>query len=408
MSIIKINSSSEEQVKINNHFIEGFIKGKLKVVDQKILYLIVSKIANDDNDDNFDYELTTKEIKKVHKLDTHFKTLSKMCERLLDIKFGFINNEKEELKIFNGLDSIDYSTKQAIINVTITKSFKNNIKKLDKGYTQYQLCNIQPLKSVYSVRLYNMIRKIKTGWTIKYETLDELRTYLGTQASAKTYSNLKKLLVKSQAEISKYCDRTFLIDEIKHRSKVVGIKFTVVEKEYIVENSQPELNGMPINSEKLKLELEIRKYGFTANFQNLCNLVGGWQVVQYYWIHILKAQVLYGNQITNKGGFINSNIQKNARDVWLKKTALEIAENNEKRIFENKETILRAERLSKEADEAEQVKTENIEMWNNFNDKQQDFLCEVRNKTKSDNMPYDDIYDLVLESVANEEFKKIK
>lgn len=411
MAIIKINSDKKTKLKLNNYFLDGLlkaVKGNLKAVDQKILYLLVSKIYEDKSDDNVEYELSLNEIKQVHDLKHNWQDLKLSAGRLLNCNFGYINEIDKEFEMFNALDKVSYSTALAILKFKLTTSFKEEMLKIDKGYTQYFLLNLKPLKSIYSIRLYNMLMQMQPNWRKIFSDLGELRSFLGTKSSAENYANLKKILVKSQAELTKNCDRTFTFKEIKQKSKVTGIIITAIANEFRVTEYQPELKGMPINIRKGKLEMDILSFGFTADIDSLFSYVGGWEVAEYYWNMMLKGQVLYGDKIENKGAYINKHIRMNAPRIWQKKLEHDIILNHQKNAFEKKEAQLRAERLSKEADEAEQMKTENIEIWNNFTEKQKDFLCEVRNKTKSDNMPYDDIYDLVLESVANEEFKKIK
>lgn len=114
------------------------------------------------------------------------------------------------------------------------------------GYVRYQLKNVISLRSQYSIRLYTMLKDRPFGWTVE---VDDLRKKLG--ATAATYETFKRfnglILKKAIEEINTITDITVEAEPIRKGRTVASIKFTVKEKQVVLENRLPSEEQMALD-----------------------------------------------------------------------------------------------------------------------------------------------------------------
>lgn len=120
------------------------------------------------------------------------------------------------------------------------------------GYIRYQLKNVLPLTSKYSVLLYIYLldNRFRKSWTI---SLDELRATV-FRCNEPLYDEYKylnqRILKKCIEEINSKTDLTFEYEPIRVARKVVKIKFNLVKDEVILpEPSALERPQLPVRSE---------------------------------------------------------------------------------------------------------------------------------------------------------------
>lgn len=97
-----------------------------------------------------------------------------------------------------------------------------------KYFTQYELGNVLQMRSVYGVRLYELVKSYE-NIREKSFTLAELRYLLGAETKAyDKYSFLKmRVLDPAVNEVKEYSDLKVDYIEIKEGRKVTGIKFII-------------------------------------------------------------------------------------------------------------------------------------------------------------------------------------
>ena len=97
-----------------------------------------------------------------------------------------------------------------------------------KYFTQYELGNVLKMKSVYGVRLYELVKSYENIREKSFD-LSEIRYLLGAEEkSYDRYSNLKqKIIEPAMNELRMYSDLKVDYLEIKDGRKVTGIKFII-------------------------------------------------------------------------------------------------------------------------------------------------------------------------------------
>lgn len=100
-------------------------------------------------------------------------------------------------------------------------------------FTSYDLFGVRGLKSIHSVRLYELASQFKgTGW--RYIDLDELRVMFALNDSYPDWRDLRKRVIeRSCQEISEKSDLCVEYEAIKRGRRVVAIKLKITEKDQL-------------------------------------------------------------------------------------------------------------------------------------------------------------------------------
>jgi len=130
--------------------------------------------------------------------------------------------------IFNYLPKGEY--KNGVLTLLINSEMKPFIQDLQKNFTQYHIENIKPLKSGYSIRIFELLKMsaYKGNYRIK---VDELRKMFGLDKKYSEYNNLKQRVIEpAKRELKQHCDIYFDYTEIKLGNKVNEIEFKIYKQ----------------------------------------------------------------------------------------------------------------------------------------------------------------------------------
>src|SRR5690606_36842431 len=110
-------------------------------------------------------------------------------------------------------------------------NLKDFFLELKEKFTTYQLENVVRLNSVYSIRIYELLKQYERLKKREFP-LEELRSVLGIEPTKyKQYGHFKsKVLLGAQNEINKKTDIQFDFNEFKSGRKVIGIEFIINSK----------------------------------------------------------------------------------------------------------------------------------------------------------------------------------
>ncbi|MES9765439.1 replication initiation protein, partial [Priestia megaterium] len=151
--------------------------------------------------------------------------------------------EKGRQRNYNWVITSIYEENEGYITLQFHPSLKYLFLELKEKFTSYQLENVVRLNSVYSIRIYELLKQYER--LRKRElTLEELRHFLAIEPTKyKQYGHFKsKVLAVAQKEINNKTDIHFEFVEVKTGRKVTSIEFIIT--------SSPALNG--VNSVKEK------------------------------------------------------------------------------------------------------------------------------------------------------------
>ena len=226
--------NEKHMVTQSNKLIEARHVKTLSAREQKIILTMVSMIQPDDKDFK-EYSISIHEFSEMLGLKGHakYEEIKEVALRLQE-KTLFIPDEKGFITT-NWVASQRYIEGEGMIELSFSPYLKPYLLQLKTAFTSYRLSNILSLKSGYTIRLYELMKK----WQHlgKWEcSVDSLREKMGSTSKAYSlYGNFKnKILVPSVEELNEHTDLFVEYKEIKKGRKVEKISFTIqhsVEKE---------------------------------------------------------------------------------------------------------------------------------------------------------------------------------
>ncbi|PAK45909.1 replication initiation protein [Priestia megaterium] len=230
---------------------------KLSLQEQRILLIMASKVQP--NDETLKtYRFRAKDFIEIvgNKKGTGFYSYLKEIVNGLQTKILTIK-EKGRQRNYNWVITSIYEENEGYITLQFHPSLKYLFLELKEKFTSYQLENVVRLNSVYSIRIYELLKQYER--LRKRElTLEELRHFLAIEPTKyKQYGHFKsKVLAVAQKEINNKTDIHFEFVEIKTGRKVTSIEFIIT--------SSPALNGVSSVKEK-ELELNQPPLELTGN-----------------------------------------------------------------------------------------------------------------------------------------------
>lgn len=212
----------------SNKLIEAAYPAKLTARAHKTARFIVALIKPDDVDLKL-YTVKIDYLKRFLGYQDHV-TWGNFADEMNDI---FNRLTKETIYIKDGdeaisakfLASVKTNLREQTVTFEISVQLKPYLLELKKNFTTYQLRNIPKLKSVYSIRLYELLTQFrKIGW--RTFRLEELQKKIGSDYTL--YGDFKrKALSIAQRDLETLTDIRFEYDEIKEGKRVAAIKFYI-------------------------------------------------------------------------------------------------------------------------------------------------------------------------------------
>ncbi len=297
---------------------------KLNPLSLKFITVLIAGLKFSD-DVNQVYQFKIKDFQELAKLkrkDLHFyikEALKELLEKPLYIPKGKDKNDNSFLML-NWVASAEYLDGKGIIEFEISKKIRPYLLEAKEKFLRYRLENILPLKSSYSIRLYEILKDIynlRTKFGNVAEEIikvEELREMLKVPRSYQYSSHIKKLILeKAKAELTEHTDIIFEYEEIKTGRKVTHLKFVIRKnptktEEYIESKINYNLKSVRHFVSFLRKNYKIKSFGYTIANGNV------------YWLKIDKKGLVYG--ITDDSTTMNFNA--NESDI-IYKNWLEVA-----------------------------------------------------------------------------------
>lgn len=192
-------------------------KYKLSTAEIRFVMVALTQLKNDDTEFT-EYEIKVSELEEKLQAEQNETRLKQFAKKLLSkplevpTEDGFI--------IANWFADIEYIKGQAKFKVSFSKKLKPYLLELKKRYVSYNLKNILPLTSSYSVRIYQMLKEYEK-LKIRYIKVDELMDILQVPKSYKLYSKFKQgILQVAEKELAEHTDICFTFEEEKEGRKV--------------------------------------------------------------------------------------------------------------------------------------------------------------------------------------------
>lgn len=305
--------NEKHMVTQSNKLIEARHVKTLSAREQKIVLTMVSMIQPDDKDFK-EYSISIHEFSEMLGLKGHakYEEIKEVALRLQE-KTLFIPDEKGFITT-NWVASQRYIEGEGMIELSFSPYLKPYLLQLKTAFTSYRLSNILSLKSGYTIRLYELMKKWQHlgRWEC---SVDSLREKMGATSKAYSlYGNFKnKILLPSVEELNEHTDLFVRYKEIKKGRKVEKIEFSIqhsAEKEIRLPQSKQEPE-QPEN-EEVRERLNSLANGYQFDNMYFSQLYQGALVIFSDQAELeLERLIRYVNEektVKNPLGFIKSKI----------------------------------------------------------------------------------------------------
>jgi len=211
-SVIKANALLE-----GNH--------RFNLTETKLLLAVIAQIKRDDTEFH-DYRVHIRGFLELMKVQPKsYNHIRKVC-RLFKAKVIEIKTDDGYL-ITSYFSDIQVYDHHGYIDFTISPKMKKYLLQLRDNFTIFDIRNIINCKSVYSIKIYQLLKQFEKIGTRSF-TVDELRKMLGLPDGYKRWGNLKDRIINvAQKELLDFSDLYFEYKTERKDRFIHSITFTI-------------------------------------------------------------------------------------------------------------------------------------------------------------------------------------
>jgi|LauGreDrversion4_2_1035121.scaffolds.fasta_scaffold42843_3 plasmid replication initiation protein len=196
-------------------------------VPHKKIILILASLVNPNDTEFREVEIKVKELCRILDLEgKHYSHIRKITEELSGSVIKLITKNGKALRQAPWMSYAEYE--DGVVRLKLNDAIKPFILQLSGHFTEYKLaCAIQ-LKSMYSIRLYELLMQYKKLKSRKFELL-ELRNmlYIPDNKLSKWHDFKKRVIDHAQLELRNKSDITFTYELLKTGRSITAINFKI-------------------------------------------------------------------------------------------------------------------------------------------------------------------------------------
>ncbi|GGD79911.1 hypothetical protein GCM10011514_49900 [Emticicia aquatilis] len=267
----KLSENVANQIKLirkSNKLVEA--RYKFDIWEMRVFVKMLTLIRPEDQD-FAQYRINSTEI--IHDFGLYdngsiYKSIKEGAEKLLtkQVEIERIDEEgrKKRIKanLISSTESFVDENEGTDIILKFDPELRRHLLDLKEKYLTYDVRNILKLTSVYSIRIYELLKQYegmidesKQGYAKRKFSIDELKKVLGIEEGEyQLYGHFKnKIILKAQKDLESETDIRFEIEEEKSSRKIVSIIFLIYRnnknskkepksKKQITESVHPKFN----------------------------------------------------------------------------------------------------------------------------------------------------------------------
>lgn len=246
---------------------------KLDLVQQKTLMYLISKI---DSVKDVDFKNITVEIKDLcdvmgikyngRSLKEFQDSIQKLSDKSLWVDTG------PQIRLMRWLQRVDIDKGSASVTVRFDELMEPFLLQIHNCFVQYQLVNVLPMKSQYSLRMYELIKSHETQgkWEVSLEELKKL-LFL-EQGAYERYDVFRRRIIDSSiVEICNYTDLMVAFTPKRKDRKIVSLSFEMcnILEEHYTEGARREINRAIVLDELQAEVVSLKKMPTVAEIRSM-------------------------------------------------------------------------------------------------------------------------------------------
>lgn len=290
---------------------------KLTLQEQRILLITASKVQPSDEDLK-PYKFRVSDLISKIGASKNSSMYSYIREVVTGLHRKTLSYKKGSKTIVaNWLVTSIYEDSEGTVILKFNPELKGFFLHLKEKFTTYQLENVIQLNSVYSIRVYELLKQYETLKKRTF-TIEEFRDKVGIEPTKyKQYGHLKdKVIHVAQKELAEKTDIEFTFEEVKKARKVCGLVFYIKSKSTDNKKQKPKqldfteeiereevkarLRSLDVNEKILDYIMEnysqehiLRNIEYVESKKNTLDSIGG------YTYNAIKLD--YASSVSNKG-----------------------------------------------------------------------------------------------------------
>lgn len=218
---------------IKSNYVNEF-RYTLNREEQKLLLFVISQIKEDEGVYKNGFEIKLADLFKVldlTKSGAKYRQIKLMTKKILE---PAVIPDEDGVMFIMFFTKFHYNFKKGSVTVKMNPDLIDNFINLKKQFVKYQLNNIMNLKSLYSIRIYEILKQNVFKKSVVF-SVEKLRKMLNIEEHEyKVFSDFeKRVLLISLSEINKKTDIKFAIKKIFVGKKIGEIEFEISENKLV-------------------------------------------------------------------------------------------------------------------------------------------------------------------------------
>lgn len=212
----------------SNQFIN--LRHTLSLAEARVFLSMVAQIERDD-DDFKTYRIDVKDFSDMVGLkgQSSYSALKEVAESLRYKEFKTVRADGGWL-VMGYISSAEYLPGQGVVELSFDPKLKPYLLNLKEAFTQYDIRYIISLRSIHSVRIYELLKQYERIRVREFD-LQELKYKLNIDEKYKRYTDFKtNVLEIARRDLQKTTDIWFEYEEIKQGRVIKRIKFHIFSK----------------------------------------------------------------------------------------------------------------------------------------------------------------------------------
>ena len=214
---------------------------KITLQEQRLLAVMISMIHKDHKDFQI-YKVDLNELAKIigYKGRSFYREAVKITAKLESRVISIKDKDKDTLLQTSWISSAEYINQKGLVELSFDPKLKPYLLALKERYTSFALLNILRLRSIYSTRIYELMKQYEKLKKRKF-LLEDLRKILGLEENEyRLFGDFKRRILESSIkEINKTTDLFLEYETKKEGRKVVAITFFINLRKEKEEESLP-------------------------------------------------------------------------------------------------------------------------------------------------------------------------
>lgn len=237
MKLMEPDQPLSQQASITQENVLVSASYTMSLNEKRLLVMALSKLNPLDNEvwkTGADLTVTAREWAKVFNI--HQKNAYKLLKNAADQLYKRsvrIQGDHWKGKEIRWLSAKEYSQEDGYVTLGFGKELVYHISGLVDQFTSYKLLSVSGLKSVHSIRMYELAKQfVDEGW--RYIKVVELREMFKLEKSYQTWQDFKKrVLDRSCKEVSEKSDLVISYATVKKGRNIHAVRIKVDTKEQL-------------------------------------------------------------------------------------------------------------------------------------------------------------------------------